>query len=245
MELLECLPTMLRLMIRDEMNMKRGEKMEVKKMEMKKGRRIGLTIAATTLALLFCVILSASTVGATTVKVDPATQDVTPGDAFSVNVSVEDVTYMGADQATLNFDQGVMSVTGVTEGDFLKTGGGTVGAGMEIIDNVTGKVTFFYSLTGGPGIGVNGSGTLATIYFDTDSAAAPGVYNLDLTDVMLADGDGNEMPEREISNGTINIKAPAPPAAVPGLSGTGFIAAIGLLAVVLAISVSATRKRRK
>ena len=223
-------------MIRDEMNMKRGEKMEGKK-----GRRIGLTIAATTLALLFCVILSASTVGATTVKVDPATQDVTPGDPFSVNVRVEDVTYMAADQAKLNFDPSAMQATGIIEGDFLKTAGTTIGAGFEDIDNVNGHVIFGYSLLT-PSIGVSGSGTLATINFNMDSAAAPGVYNLNLTDVMLADGDGDTMTVDEITNGTVNTRVPA---AVPGLSGTGFVVAIGLLAVVLAISVGATRRRRK
>ncbi len=45
---------------------------------------------------------------------------------------------------------------------------------------------------------------------------------------------------------TVNVTAPLPPpAAVPGLSGTGLIAAIGILATVLAISVSAMRRRRK
>ena len=44
----------------------------------------------------------------------------------------------------------------------------------------------------------------------------------------------------------VNVTAPvAPPAAVPGLSGMGMIALIGILATVLAISVSATRRRRK
>ena len=212
-------------------------------MKAKGGRRIGI-VAIAPVALLLLLILSATTAGATTVKVDPATQDVIPGDAFSVNVTVENVTYMAADQATLNFDPSAMQATVIVEGDFLKSAGTTLGAGMEVIDNVNGSVTFFYALTT-PGVGVTGSGTLATINFDTNPLAAAGVYSLNLTDVMLADGDGNVIAVDEISNGTVNIKAPALPAAVPVLSGIGLIALIGLLAVVLAISVSAIRRRRK
>ena len=44
---------------------------------------------------------------------------------------------------------------------------------------------------------------------------------------------------------TVNVTAPPPPAAVPGLSGTGMVALIGALAAVLAISVSAIRRREK
>ena len=209
-----------------------------------KGRRIGMATVAT-LALLLLLALSTTTAGAamTTVKVDPATQEVMAGDPFSVNVTVENVVHMGADQARLNFDPTAMTATGITEGDFLKTGGATIGAGMEDIDNVNGSVTFFYALTT-QGAGVNGSGTLATIDFTANPAAA-GVYPLNLTDVMLADGHGYVITVDGISNGTVVIKAGAPPAAVPGLSGTGFVVAIGLLAVVLAISVSAKRRLRK
>ena len=86
-----------------------------------KGRRTGI-VAIAAVALLFLLALSATTIaGATTIKVDPATQDVTAGDPFSGNVVVENVTNMGADQATLNFDPSAMSVSGVTEGNFLKS----------------------------------------------------------------------------------------------------------------------------
>jgi len=136
------------------------------------------------------------------VKVIPETQTVSAGNAFYVNITVGNVTYMGADQATLNFDPSAMNVTGVTEGDFMKSAGATIGAGMEDIDNVNGSVTFFYALTT-PGIGVNGNGTLATIYFDTN-ASAEGVFNLNLTGVVLADGDGGGI-DVELYNGTVNL----------------------------------------
>jgi len=136
------------------------------------------------------------------VNVTPKVQTVSAGSGFQVNITVENVTFMGADQGTLLFDPTAMQATGVVEGDFLKSAGPTIGAGLEIIDNANGFVTFFYSLMT-HGVGVSGDGTLATIYFDTD-ATAEGVFNLNLTDVLLADGTGTGIPV-ETYNGTANL----------------------------------------
>ncbi|CAD6491513.1 MAG: Cohesin domain protein [Candidatus Argoarchaeum ethanivorans] len=198
---------------------------------MRKERRIGIVTAAT-LALLFLLALSAATAaGAATVKVDPATQSVTPGDEFSVSVIIEGVTDMGMDQAVLNFDPSVMQVSGIIEGEFLKSGGTTVP--IEIRDNTTGRVTFAYALTTGS---VSGSGTLATINFDTSPSAAEGVYNLKLTEVALANSIGDPIVVDEVSKGTVTVggsAGSAPP--TPGFSVIEVVVAIGILAVVFAI----------
>jgi len=208
-------------------------------MEIKKRRGIGLTVVA--LALLFCVITTITLAGAAVtvpvVEVVPADQTVTAGQPFSVDVWVKDVTDMGADQAVLNFDHGAMQATEIVEGDFLASAGAT--QKIVKIDNTNGTAEFFYALQV-EGANVTGDGILATINFDTDPAAAPGKYPLNLTDVLLADGHGVEIDVGEISNGTVTIIQP-----VPGLSGTGMVVVIGVLAIVLAISVGATRKRRK
>ena len=172
-----------------------------------KTKKIGV-VAITTLVVLFLLTLNATTASATAVSVDPASQTVQPGDTFDVVVKVDDVTFMGADQATLNFDSSAMQVTGVTEGDFLKTAGSTIGAGMETIDNVNGKVTFFYSLTM-PGVGVDGSGILTTIHFQAEPAAE-GTFPLELTDEILVDGNGNPIIVDDVNNGTVTISAPTP-----------------------------------
>jgi len=153
--------------------------------------------------VILCLVFMVSAVDATTVKIDPATQTLKPGDAFSVNVTVENVTYMAADQATLNFDPSAMQATVIVEGDFLKSAGTTLGAGMEVIDNVNGSVTFFYALMT-PGVGVNGSGTLATIYFNTN-VSAECTFPLNLTEVALADGDGNPITVYAIYNGEVKL----------------------------------------
>ena len=136
------------------------------------------------------VLVMMASAGATEVKVDPAVQTVAAGDAFCVNVIVEDVANMRADQAVLNFDPGVMQVTGVNKGDFLKTGGSTIGLGTW--DNTAGTATFGYSLTG-TWTPVGGSGTLATIEFETYPDALAGIYDLSLKDVVLINASNGEI----------------------------------------------------
>ena len=229
MELLEGVPMSS---IGDEMNMKGGEKVSVKK-----GRGIGLTVVV--LALFFCVFSTTTLAGTgTEVKVVPADQTVTAGQSFSVNVVVGDVTFMAADQARLNFDPSAMQATEIVEGDFLKSAGTTTA--ITDTNNAMGTATFSYSLNDQNAY-VNGTGTLATINFDTKLAATPGKYNLNLTKVKLLNNKTEVIIVGTISNGTVTIN----PAPVPGLSGTGMVVAIGVLAIVLAISVGTMRKRRK
>ena len=204
----------------------------MRKEEKKGKRRICLTVVV--LALFFCLISTITLAGATVVKVIPATQTVTAGGSFSVNVNVEDVTKLGMCDMDLNFDPGAMQATGIVEGDFLKSAGSTLP--IETIDNMNGKVTFSYSLMTFC-VGASGSGVLATINFNTNPAA-PGKYNLDLTNVNLADCAASPITVG-VSEGKVTIQ----PIPVPGLSGTGMVVAIGVLAVVLAIS--SMRKRRE
>ena len=178
----------------------------------KKG--IGIVLAAIFVISVSTVIIASSSVPTaeskiaiepvgTTVSVDPASQTVQPGDTFDVDVRVDDVIFMGADQGTLLFDPTAMQVIDVTEGDFLKTAGSTMGAGMEAIDNDKGEVTFFYTLIA-QGVGVDGSGILATIHFQ----AEPDVectFPLELTDVILSDGNGNQITIDAINDGTVKI----------------------------------------
>jgi hypothetical protein len=179
--------------------------------------------------------------GATAVRVDPASQTIAAGDPFHVNITVEDVVNMKGNAATLNFDPSVMQVTNITEGDFLKTGGRTVGVGNW--DNTTGTAVFGYTLGFyDPWTTVDGSGTLATIQFSTYPDAPADTYDLILTDVELRNATNDLIP-RDVVNGNVPIEgAPVP---VPVLSGIGMIALIAALAVVLAISVSSATRRRK
>ena len=174
-----------------------------------KNKKAISTLIAVTVAFSILVAFSA-TASATTVEVSPATQNVLPGAAFQVDIYIEDVTYMAGDQATLNFDPTKMQCTGITEGAFLKSGGGTIG--IEKIDNTAGTARVAYVLMT-PWVGVDGSGVLATIAFTAD-ASASGTFDLTLTDVMLIDGGvtgdwsgGSEIPCTS-EDGTVTISRP-------------------------------------
>jgi hypothetical protein len=154
-----------------------------------------------TLVGTILVLVMMASAGATEVKVDPSSQTVAAGDAFCVNVIVEDVANMRADQAVLNFDPGVMYVTGVIEGNFLKTGGNTLP--IILWNNTAGTATFAYTLTG-TWTPVNGSGHIATIEFETYPDAPADTCNLSLTDVVLVDASNETIPT-EIFNGAVTI----------------------------------------
>ena len=185
------------------------------------------------------VLLVMASAGATEVKVDPESQTVAAGDAFQVNITVEAVANMRADQAILNFDPDVMQVTSVTEGDFLESAGGSA-IGTKDYDNTAGKAWVGYSLQDRLKH-VSGSGILATIEFETYPDAPGGTYDLSLTGVVLIDAND---PPMEISTGVTNgtITIPKPIVAVPVLSGIGMIVLIGMLAIV---AISVTKRRRE
>ena len=203
---------------------------------MKTGVRVNVIVLVfLSLSLVFAV----SAVDATAVvKVEPASQTVTPDDSFSVNVLVDDVMNMAMADVDLYFEPSAMQATEIVEGGFLKNvpgGGGTLA--VEIKDNTKGIVTFGYSLMN-PGVGASGSGVLAMINIDTNPAVE-GVYELDLTNVLLTDGDDIEITVDKVSDGEVKTQpVPSP------RSGTGMIAAISILAIALVIS-SMMRKRKK
>lgn len=163
-----------------------------------------------TLIVLIFVHADAMTTTAaeTVVRIEPVTQSLAAGNAFSITVVVEDVLDMAGDQATLNFDAQAMTVSSVTEGDFLKSAGTTIGAGMEKIDNENGRVTFFYAVTT-RGTSVNGSGALATVNFDTNPSVG-GIFTLNLTDLLLVSGTGDLLDIDVMNNGTLTLSGSVP-----------------------------------
>jgi hypothetical protein len=147
------------------------------------------------------VLVMIASAGATEVRVDPASQTIAAGDPFHVDIIIEDVADLVADQAILNFDPDVMHATGIIEGDFLKTVGSTLGVGEW--DNTEGTATFSYSFSNLLDK-VSGSGTLATIEFNTYPDAPSGTYDLSLTDVMLINISDAEI-STDTSDGTVTI----------------------------------------
>ena len=194
-------------------------------MQVQAGLRSVVTVLLTLISLLVPLILASGAPGTpVSVKVEPPAQTVIAGSSFSVNITVANVTNLGADQATLHFEPTSLAVSSVTEGDFLKGVGSTLGTGLEQIDNANGSVAFFYSLTT-QGIGANGSGTLASILFTTNSSANATTL-VTLSDLLLANASAALIPVEEIANATVTIVAPVQPVFDTGRGGYPSISGI-------------------
>jgi PKD repeat protein len=107
----------------------------------------------------FKVVSSADT----KLYVDPPIVYALPGESFTIDIKVADVTNLHIWQVNLSFNPDVLKFVNVTEGDFLlKAGRETVG--FTNLDKVEeGVVVFTWSIL--EKFSVSGSGTLATVKF--------------------------------------------------------------------------------
>jgi PKD repeat protein len=132
--------------------------------------------------------------------VNPPKNYAAPDDSFSVDVNVADVINLYGWQVNMSFDPDVLEVTDITEGDFLiDQPEGTTG--FSRIENEDGWALFSWSTVGNH-LGVDGSGTLATVEFMTLTAGEsvlnithPNTYLLELVPPPPPPG---EPPQRKI-----------------------------------------------
>jgi hypothetical protein len=101
------------------------------------------------------------------------------GQDFSLNISISNVVDMAAWQAKLTWSTTILDAVNATEGSFLKTGGGTFF--YHTINNTIGYVMMDCTLLENVS-GVNGSGTLAMMWFHVK---ASGSCDLTLSDTDL------------------------------------------------------------
>jgi Cohesin domain/PEP-CTERM motif len=174
-------------------------------------------------SMTFLILVgSAAICSADNISVQPPSQTVNVGDNFSLDVNV-DITDLYAFQFDLTFNPAVLSATSITEGSLLLTGGSTFfipGA----IDNTLGTVFFTANTLLGPGPGVTGSGTLASIYF---TALGLGASPVDLSNIGLLDSAFNEI-AADSTNGTVNVipgsvSVPEPASLLLLLLGSGLV----------------------
>ena len=118
-------------------------------------------------------------VSSTTVSISPSTVTAFVGQNFTVNVTISDVSYLYGWQFRLNWTAGLIDVVNVTEGSFLKLGGGTYF--YWAVNATAGRMVAYCTLLGNVP-GMSGSGTLATITFNVKGA---GESPLTLWDVAL------------------------------------------------------------
>jgi len=187
------------------------------------------------LALIFVIstmllsgILMVGTASQTTnVKVSPPAQNVSLGQSFSVNLTVEPHTAIAGAQFNLQFDPSLVQVNSVTEGNLFKQSGANTLFNPGTINNAAGTVTNVYGCILGKR-NISTPGAFAII--DLTARTLVGESMLELFNVKITDSGGNAVPII-VSNGTFTIfngpgptptPTPSPtPTPTPGGSGGG------------------------
>jgi hypothetical protein len=120
---------------------------------------------------------------ATTVRVDPASNEVDIGETFTVDIFVDPDTGIAGAQFSLSFDPSLITANEVTEGNLLSQGGASTYFMAGTIDNVAGTITGVAGFITAPGEVVSQSGIFAIISFTTGTAV--GTSALDLSNVIV------------------------------------------------------------
>ena len=138
---------------------------------------------------------------------------VQAGAVFTVPVTISAATDVFDFQFDVAFNTAILQLQSVTEGPFLMTAGSTTFF-PGFIDNTAGNVTFIADALNGPGPGAAGSGTLAFLNFE---AAALGTSALTLSDVILQDPTGADIPFTA-AGGSVTVVAGTAPEPSPALA---------------------------
>ena len=112
------------------------------------------------------------------------------GDTFTLDIRAENIFDMAGWQFDIAFDPTALEAISVSEGEFLKTDGGTTLFQSGSIDNAAGKITEL-SATRLSTQGVNGTGTLLQVSFKAKSA---GETELALQNFQLGSVTGDNIP---------------------------------------------------
>ena len=136
-----------------------------------------------TIIVLIMLLLSATLVVADQTSVTINSPELADGD-FSVTMEIENVVDLDSGQFNLYFNPDDVNVTGVGDGD-------VDGTAIPIADWVVAEdnVQVLFNL---PGIdGVSGSGSLATIHFET---IVPGAYSIAISNGLLVSNMAETIP---------------------------------------------------
>jgi hypothetical protein len=120
----------------------------------------GLCVFLSLLVVSSIVAVVSAPVTVPLVYVDPAESAVDPGDSFSININVQDVTDLFSWGIRLEFNPNVLECTAVTEGPFIQSQNPTSFVNVIKINYIDAGCTTLGALPG-----VSGSGVLMTATF--------------------------------------------------------------------------------
>ena len=151
--------------------------------------------------LLLAAPMSVHSEGETIVNVNPMTTSVQPGDSFSVDIWVENVTDLYGFDVTLNFNPAYLSVESLELGSFLSSG-----LGGDDFNNTTGIINF-YNTQISPAGPKSGSGILFTVNFAAKTTEATMPLDLDESFSELVEYDTYQLIPFTAQDGSVVIGA--------------------------------------
>jgi len=130
-----------------------------------------LAIISLTILSLTIPLVGAQPLSNATIQVAPATLTVGQGTTFTLNITITNVTNLASWQFGLYYSNTVLTCISVAEGPFLKQFNTTIfESTIYNAYNTTDGLVVAGSALYGSAPGVNGSGTLATITFQAETA---------------------------------------------------------------------------
>ncbi|WP_340818705.1 cohesin domain-containing protein [Methanolobus sp. WCC4] len=143
------------------------------------------------LIFLCIVFLSGMATASTSVSIVPSSHTAGPGKDLTLEVHVKPDTAVAGLQFDLSYDNRLVDINNIKEGDFFASTGSAVMFNPGIIDEQKGTVSMIYSavIMGDP---VSDEGIFCTI--DITTGYNNGPCELRITDVVLGDVNGNELP---------------------------------------------------
>ena len=165
----------------------------------------------TALIAVVCILQVATAASAAGPSMTVDSADVSPGDTFTINVTVDpegDMVYCA--QYDLSFNPAILRFVEQTKGDFLSQDGADTIVVVNRLNNESQMLEYGETRMGVKD-GVTGEGVLATITFEVVSA---GSTDLLLSDVILADPHAQVIDGVVLNNGTVNVETTTPMAIV-------------------------------
>ncbi|WP_406660515.1 cohesin domain-containing protein [Methanolobus sp. ZRKC3] len=137
----------------------------------------------------------------TVISISPEKLQIDENGAFTLEITITSDLAITGTELQLSYDPELISVTGISEGSFLKQGDGSTIFSKGDIDNEQGIVTNVYGVIMGKET-ILEPGTFASIEFSAGDVA--GISEIELNNVIVSNSAGASLPV-EINNGKVLI----------------------------------------